>query len=494
MLPCLVCSRLCSGFAALRPLHPRSSGSVVCYDVQDHTPPTMSQFVEFLNVAAAAAARGRLLAVHCRGGKGRTGSVCCAWLLFTQECGDADDALAFFALERTELGLGKKKLQGVDTPSQRRYVHQVAALLQSQGAYYPAGRAQQGFLSVRVSSGDVSSVAAVAAAAADSGGGACGGVAAAAEELGRKSGGACSGASVVVPPAVQLPARPVLSLSRLELRSWFALPPNGPIVCAVHTELPSRCGPCFVTRWSEPLHIEPGVVPPDLLAFQLQGGEGVAGDVRISVFSLPKLLEARQDRVKHNETPTLPFDRAPDGPWGPHGTRKGAGYLEHGASSGGRGGGGGGGGGEGRGGRGGGGGASGEARHAPSASQERRDSRRIIAGEEPGCLFYFLFHSGFVGASEEIGVPVPMMDRAFKNKKGKYKWEGKCVLRFALRQGQGDVQRPGAAIAASSPQPQPPQQMLHAAKSEAAVVTLTVRDPSSALDGLPTSAARSEAV
>ena len=33
---------------------------------------------------------------------------------------DADDALTLFALERTELALGKKKIQGVDTPSQRR--------------------------------------------------------------------------------------------------------------------------------------------------------------------------------------------------------------------------------------------------------------------------------------------------------------------------------------------------------------------------------------
>ena len=33
---------------------------------------------------------------------------------------DADDALTLFALERTELALGKKKIQGVDTPSQCR--------------------------------------------------------------------------------------------------------------------------------------------------------------------------------------------------------------------------------------------------------------------------------------------------------------------------------------------------------------------------------------
>ena len=79
----------------------------------------------------------RRLAVHCRGGKGRTGSFCCAWLLYSRECDDADDALALFALERTELSLGKKKLQGVETPSQRRYVQYVHTLLQRHDSYLP---------------------------------------------------------------------------------------------------------------------------------------------------------------------------------------------------------------------------------------------------------------------------------------------------------------------------------------------------------------------
>ena len=54
-----------------------------------------------------------------------------AWLLLQGVAQDAQDALATFALERTELGLGKKKLQGVDTPSQQRYVHQIDALLRA---------------------------------------------------------------------------------------------------------------------------------------------------------------------------------------------------------------------------------------------------------------------------------------------------------------------------------------------------------------------------
>ena len=55
-----------------------------------------------------------------------------AWLL-SPECADADDALAIFALERTD-GPQPQKPQGVDTPSQRRYVHQLASMLHAQRA------------------------------------------------------------------------------------------------------------------------------------------------------------------------------------------------------------------------------------------------------------------------------------------------------------------------------------------------------------------------
>lgn len=118
------------------PEHPYPTGKFATgvfhqMDIQDHTPPTMAQMVQFLNAASTFVAgdAGRVLVVHCRGGKGRTGSLCCAWLLYTCTCVDAEDALQMFALERTELGLGRKKLQGVDTPSQRRFVHAIAALL-----------------------------------------------------------------------------------------------------------------------------------------------------------------------------------------------------------------------------------------------------------------------------------------------------------------------------------------------------------------------------
>ena len=61
--------------------------------------------------------------VHCQGGKGRTGTFCSALLLWTGFCTDAEDALDTYARRRTDPRLGRRRrLQGVDSPAQRRYV------------------------------------------------------------------------------------------------------------------------------------------------------------------------------------------------------------------------------------------------------------------------------------------------------------------------------------------------------------------------------------
>mmetsp|Transcript_82900 Transcript_82900/g.257802 ORF Transcript_82900/g.257802 Transcript_82900/m.257802 type:complete len:608 (+) Transcript_82900:74-1897(+) len=116
------------------------TGLVELFDVQDHAPPLMSQVVHFLHMALAwtAADAENVLAVHCRGGKGRTGSFCCAWLLYTKEAEDAQDALNFYAVRRTDMDhQGRAKVQGVETPSQVRYVEYVERLLRQQGAFFP---------------------------------------------------------------------------------------------------------------------------------------------------------------------------------------------------------------------------------------------------------------------------------------------------------------------------------------------------------------------
>lgn len=68
-----------------------------------------------------------IVAIHCRGGKGRTGSFCSAVLLWSGFSRTAAHALGYFASRRTDLSLGGT-VQGVSSPSQIRYVHYIEAI------------------------------------------------------------------------------------------------------------------------------------------------------------------------------------------------------------------------------------------------------------------------------------------------------------------------------------------------------------------------------
>lgn len=119
------------------------TGGVHEFDIQDHTPPLLENFLEFLVLAQEFLSKGaeQVLAVHCKGGKGRTGSLCCAWLLYSGEAEDAEDARNFFALQRTDMRKDRKKkkkqVQGVETPSQVRYVEYIHKLLAAQAVRIP---------------------------------------------------------------------------------------------------------------------------------------------------------------------------------------------------------------------------------------------------------------------------------------------------------------------------------------------------------------------
>lgn len=71
--------------------------NVIAFDIQDHTPPTMEIQIQFLKDAEEymqdSLSRGRVIAVHCRGGKGRTGSLVTAWLCYSGFCRTAAVAL-----------------------------------------------------------------------------------------------------------------------------------------------------------------------------------------------------------------------------------------------------------------------------------------------------------------------------------------------------------------------------------------------------------------
>jgi len=117
----------------------KAGGQVVHFQIQDHTPPTMNQFVEFLTDAHVfrQELESGVMAVHCKGGKGRTGSLVSAWLMFHRQI-KPRQALHFFARNRTNEYVDKK-LCGVETPSQVRYVHQLYKYLASTGCWDTGG-------------------------------------------------------------------------------------------------------------------------------------------------------------------------------------------------------------------------------------------------------------------------------------------------------------------------------------------------------------------
>ncbi|KAK3099224.1 hypothetical protein FSP39_001190 [Pinctada imbricata] len=91
--------------------------------IDDHNVPRLREMVSFSeNVREWMAKDERnVISVHCKGGKGRTGTMICTWLV---DCGlfeEAEDSLEYFGDRRTDLTVGKK-FQGVETPSQSRYV------------------------------------------------------------------------------------------------------------------------------------------------------------------------------------------------------------------------------------------------------------------------------------------------------------------------------------------------------------------------------------
>ena len=60
-----------------------------------------------------------VVAVHCKGGKGRTGTMICIYMVETGLFSTADESLDYFGSRRTDLNVGGK-FQGVETPSQVR--------------------------------------------------------------------------------------------------------------------------------------------------------------------------------------------------------------------------------------------------------------------------------------------------------------------------------------------------------------------------------------
>ena len=112
------------------------SDRVLCFPFDDHNPPPLSTIVEFCSTVDRFLQEDEknVVAIHCKGGKGRTGTMIACWLLYASMSDSeggastensvmfAEQAMKVFAGCRTDQGRGGK-LQGVSGPSQKRYVH-----------------------------------------------------------------------------------------------------------------------------------------------------------------------------------------------------------------------------------------------------------------------------------------------------------------------------------------------------------------------------------
>ncbi|XP_050701341.1 phosphatidylinositol 3,4,5-trisphosphate 3-phosphatase TPTE2-like isoform X1 [Eriocheir sinensis] len=113
-------------------------GRVERYMIDDHNVPPLADMLKF-----SASVRDwmdkddkNVIAVHCKGGKGRTGTMICVFLIDLGIFKDAEHCLGFFGDRRTDKNVASK-FQGVETPSQSRYVGYYESVVKAEGALPP---------------------------------------------------------------------------------------------------------------------------------------------------------------------------------------------------------------------------------------------------------------------------------------------------------------------------------------------------------------------
>lgn len=109
------------------------------FKIDDHNVPSLKEAIRFAkNVKEWMSADPQnIIAVHCKGGKGRTGTMICIWLLESRECSNAQEALLRFGDRRTNWDKGKT-FQGVETPSQSRFVGYYDIITNQLGGLLPS--------------------------------------------------------------------------------------------------------------------------------------------------------------------------------------------------------------------------------------------------------------------------------------------------------------------------------------------------------------------
>ncbi|XP_041808217.1 putative tyrosine-protein phosphatase TPTE isoform X2 [Chelmon rostratus] len=91
--------------------------------IDDHNVPSLEDMLKYTASVREwmSADPKNIIAIHCKGGKGRTGTMVCTWLIDSDQFESAQDSLEYFGERRTDKSRSSK-FQGVETPSQSRYV------------------------------------------------------------------------------------------------------------------------------------------------------------------------------------------------------------------------------------------------------------------------------------------------------------------------------------------------------------------------------------
>nr|XP_056712859.1 phosphatidylinositol 3,4,5-trisphosphate 3-phosphatase TPTE2-like [Euleptes europaea] len=91
--------------------------------IDDHNVPALEEMLRFTaNVREWMNQDPKnIIVIHCKGGKGRTGTMVCTWLIDSNQFESAQESLDYFGERRTDKSTSSK-FQGVETPSQSRYV------------------------------------------------------------------------------------------------------------------------------------------------------------------------------------------------------------------------------------------------------------------------------------------------------------------------------------------------------------------------------------
>jgi len=88
-------------------------GRVCRFPFDDHNPPSVEQIKEFCVDSHRWLEKHpqNVIAVHCKAGKGRTGTMIASYFVYARLCPDARSALKFFGMRRTQNGKGTRSFK-----------------------------------------------------------------------------------------------------------------------------------------------------------------------------------------------------------------------------------------------------------------------------------------------------------------------------------------------------------------------------------------------